>query len=586
LRIRTPGEESQLAKLRTRTIALATVLVVLILLYFVARSFTLYQAMERSYGLEINTATDAVNTTEELYQAQIALTRTHVQVVRFVAKQISADDLIDSLDAAESIFSHFSPNEPIGIWLSKVASFQEAQVSVSGYFPLARSLATGAIVYDDVQRSYEEASRNWSLLTTDTISMGNISNLRRLTSQTLKIMAGMLALCVVVLIVAVYAGLRISNASGRQFKRLELMASSIGHDLKSPLMVIQQASDAMGKPDLIESNRLKNAKLISTSVAIMRRLIDDVLNVMLRSKLSIDKKSINVTEWAEAMSLVGQQKASIKGLNWHMTAKLSGIDRIDADPDRLTQCVGNLVNNAIRYTDQGSVALEVSLEEAGDGGRLILLVEDTGPGIAEADQQRIFEPFERGRNSAKHTNGLGLGLTIVTGLVEAMSGTLTMTSQLGAGSKFKISIPVTISSGVASQRVIETETTSFSDSKPPNPDAEILIVDDDGEILNLIAEALIDAGFEVDKASGGQQALDMAEKHHYKVILTDIQMPGMDGIELARSIREKGIDSTLIGMSAGLVKSQMSGDLLQMNAVISKPFTNQELLDVLVPFGL
>ncbi len=565
---------------------MATVLVVLILLYFVARSFTLYQAMERSYGLEINTATDAVNTTEELYQAQIALTRTHVQVVRFVAKQISADDLIDSLDAAESIFSHFSPNEPIGIWLSKVASFQEAQVSVSGYFPLARSLATGAIVYDDVQRSYEEASRNWSLLTTDTISMGNISNLRRLTSQTLKIMAGMLALCVVVLIVAVYAGLRISNASGRQFKRLELMASSIGHDLKSPLMVIQQASDAMGKPDLIESNRLKNAKLISTSVAIMRRLIDDVLNVMLRSKLSIDKKSINVTEWAEAMSLVGQQKASIKGLNWHMTAKLSGIDRIDADPDRLTQCVGNLVNNAIRYTDQGSVALEVSLEEAGDGGRLILLVEDTGPGIAEADQQRIFEPFERGRNSAKHTNGLGLGLTIVTGLVEAMSGTLTMTSQLGAGSKFKISIPVTISSGVASQRVIETETTSFSDSKPPNPDAEILIVDDDGEILNLIAEALIDAGFEVDKASGGQQALDMAEKHHYKVILTDIQMPGMDGIELARSIREKGIDSTLIGMSAGLVKSQMSGDLLQMNAVISKPFTNQELLDVLVPFGL
>jgi len=565
---------------------MATVLVVLILLYFVARSVTLYQTMERSYGLEINTATDPVNTTEELYQAQIALTRAHVQVVRYGAKQITEDDLTDSIDAAESVFAHFSTSEPIGMWLGKVQSFPEAHASVIAYFPLARTLISDAKAQEEVQRAYEQASRNWSLLTTDTISMGNISNLRRLTSQTLKIMAGMLALCVVVLTVAVYAGLRISNSSGQQFRRLELMASSIGHDLKSPLTVIQGASEALAQPNLKETTLKEKTELISRSVGIMRRLIDDVLNVMLRSKLSINKTSTNISEWANTFSLIGQQKASIKGLTWHMTSKLSTMDMIDIDSDRLTQCVGNLVNNAVRYTDRGSVTLEVSLEEAGGGGRLVLLVEDTGPGIAEVDQQRIFEPFERGSNSTKHTNGMGLGLTIVTGLVEAMSGSLTMTSRLGVGSKFKISIPVTISSDVESQRVIATQDTSFSDSKAPNPNAEILVVDDDVEILNLIAEALIDASFEVDIANGGQQAWDMAEKHFYKIILTDIHMPGVDGIELARRIREKAIGSAMIGMSAGLVKTQMSGDLLQMDAVISKPFKNSELIEILIPFGL
>lgn len=583
MKINTPEEESRLVKKRVRVVATATIIVALILLYVGIRSLIVFQTLEQSYGLEINTATDAVNTTEELYQAQIALSRAQVAIGHHAAKLVSSDDLADTLDSAASIFLHFDPSNPIGTWLTKIQSFQPAYESVKRHLKLAAAYSKGENNLPEVYAAYEEAARNWSLLTTDAVSLGNISNLRRMTTQTLSIMAWMMGLCILILFFAVYAGIKLSRDSIGQFNRLKLLAITIGHDFKSPLQVIQNSGMLLSE-DLSAADRARYSAMILRSTATMTRLLDDVLNVMLRSKLSINSVPTNIALWAENFSLVSKQKASNKGLGWNMHSKFSNIDTITIDPDRLTQSVGNLVDNAIRYTESGAVSLHIALEVGHHDGvaMLTIQVEDTGPGISDLDRKRIFEPFERIVKNKDTPNGMGLGLTIVTNLVTAMGGEISMTSQVGHGSCFKISIPTTVTLSDSPAKEVETET-DFKESKPPNPDAEILVVDDDEAILSLITDVLADASFVVDVAHSGNEAWDMVRAHTYKLVLTDIQMPGMSGIELARRIRESS-KVIVIGMSAGLNLAQLKGDSYLMHALISKPFRPDELFKVLEQF--
>jgi signal transduction histidine kinase/CheY-like chemotaxis protein len=583
MKINTPEEESQLVKKRVRVVAAATIIVALILLYVGVRSFIVYQTLEQSYGLEINTATDAVNTTEELYQAQIALSRAQAAIGHHAAKLVSSDDLTDTIDSAESIFLHFDPSNPIGTWLTKIDSYRPAYTSVQKHLKLASAYSKGENNLPAVYAAYEDAARNWSLLTTDAVTLGNISNLRRMTTQTLSIMAWMMGLCIIVLFFAVYAGLRLSRDSIGQFNRLKLLAITIGHDFKSPLQVIQSAGTFLNG-DLSAADRSKYSSMILRSTATMARLLDDVLNVMLRSKLSINSVPTNIALWAENFSLVSKQKASNKGLGWHMYCKFSNIDTIIIDPDRLTQSVGNLVDNAIRYTESGAISLHIALGVTDHNGvaRLTIQVEDTGPGIPDLDRKRIFEPFERITRNKNTPNGMGLGLTIVSNLVTAMGGEVSMTSEVGQGSSFKLSIPTTISLNPSPPKEVESEM-DFKESTPPNPNAEILVVDDEESILTLVTEVLREASFIVDVAHSGNEAWDMVQAHAYKLVLTDIQMPGMSGIELARRIRESS-NVIVIGMSAGLNLAQLNGDSYLMNALLSKPFAPDELFQVLERF--
>jgi signal transduction histidine kinase/CheY-like chemotaxis protein len=583
MQINSPEEEARLTKIRVRIVAAATISVVLILLYVGIQSFVVFQALEKSYGIEIKSVSSEVNILEQLFDAKISLTRAQVAIGQHAAKLLPTDELAATIDSAAGLFYYFDASNPIGAWMSRFQSFQPAYAAVQNHLALASAYSRGENNLPQVYEAYAEAASKWTLLASDVAVLGSISNLRRITKQTLSIIAWMMGLCIVILIFAVYAGMRLSRESVGQFNRIKLLAVTIGHDFKSPMASIDMAG-AFLRGDLSAEDRAKYTAWIFRSTQTMARLLDDVLNVTLRSKVSIKSVPTNISLWAENMSLISKQKAVNKGLGWHMHCNVNTIDTVTIDPDRLTQVVGNLVENAIHYTDFGAISLSVALGINNNGAAMLTIqVDDTGPGISDLNRKRIFEPFERITTNKEAPIGMGLGLTIVTNLVTAMGGRVAMTSQVGQGSSFKVSIPTTISLSELPFKETKNEP-EFKDSAPPNPNAEILVVDDDEAILSLVADILREAGYVVDVARSGEEAWDMVQSQAYRLVLTDIQMPGISGIELTRRIR-KFSNVVVIGMSAGINLAELANDSRLMNALISKPFSPDDLFKALKPFN-
>ena len=233
-------------------------------------------------------------------------------------------------------------------------------------------------------------------------------------------------------------------------------------------------------------------------------------------------------------------KAKEKGLEFVIDADADLPDRLFGDEVRVREILTNILNNAVKYTDRGSVRLAVrARDRVGSSVRLVFIVQDTGIGIRQEDMGRLFDKFERldlERNST--VEGSGLGLTIARKMLDLMNGTISVESEYGKGSVFTLTIPQRIAEDddADGPRTDAAEETGRGETFRA-PDARLLIVDDTKMNLTVTAGLLKHTDVQIDTASGGAEAVALAAEKAYDVIFMDQRMPGMDGTEALRRIR-------------------------------------------------
>lgn len=344
------------------------------------------------------------------------------------------------------------------------------------------------------------------------------------------------------------------NATLREANRLkDEFLAMLAHELRNPLAPIHNAVQLMRSPTLPVAQLSWARDVIGRQVGHLTRLVDDLLDVsrITRGKINVKRELLDVaTIVARAVETVQPMLASQKH------ELVQNIDSapvyVEGDLTRLTQIVGNVLSNAIKYTDAGG---RIQLDVVAARDRIEIRIRDNGIGIEPAALPAVFDLFTQASRVAERTQtGLGIGLALVKRLVELHGGSVEARSEgLGLGSEFIVWLPRVIRDADRSVVALQPGTSAAA---IPAADARslgrrILLADDNRDALDSLAELLAQAGHETHKAPDGTQALEAANRLRPELILLDIGMPGMDGYEVARQIRKQawGREPTLVALT-------------------------------------
>lgn len=361
----------------------------------------------------------------------------------------------------------------------------------------------------------------------------------------------------------------------------------MSHELRTPLHAMLVSADLLADhPERARDPR--DALLIKTihsSGQHLLTLIDQVLELSRIESGKVDPvlAPLDLSAIADKALAAVSPQATVKGLELrrHVSPSLA-LSRM-GDELRLTQVLINLLANAIKFTDRGHVSLSMgpSPTKAVDGvAGVRLSVSDTGQGMSQSEQSRVFEAFfQADTNSTRTNGGVGLGLTITQELVGLMHGTINVNSRERQGTRIDIDLPLPVLADDARlpvRRVL---------GSPDLKGTEVLVVDDDPVNSMLATEVLRAAGATVFTADTGPAALAFLRQHTPNVVLMDWRMPGMDGLEATRRVRQgeagtASLDVPVLGLTANAFSEDRSACLnAGMNHVLTKPVDRQQLLE-------
>ena len=348
----------------------------------------------------------------------------------------------------------------------------------------------------------------------------------------------------------------------------------LSHELRTPLNSVFGYTQILERDAAIPSEQKGRIHVIRRSAEHLSGLIDGLLEIskIETGRLQLQRNEIHLDEFLADIVEMFRPQAEAKGLAFHYVKPKTMPEIVSTDGKRLRQILVNLFSNAIKFTESGHVALKISFRSQ----VATLTIEDTGVGIAAEDLPKIFEPFERG--TAERTRlvpGTGLGLTIVKMLVQLMGGDVAVRSEPGKGSTFDIRLMLSAvtqrrPSAMPSQRI-----TGYAGER-----RSILVVDDDPDQRDLIRQILEPLGFTVLSAADGADCLALTAELKPDLFILDISMPGINGWDLARVLRERGQTGAILMLSANVGESPPPpSEEDAHDAVMVKPFEVQRLLD-------
>ncbi len=313
-------------------------------------------------------------------------------------------------------------------------------------------------------------------------------------------------------------------------RRKDDFLGMLSHELRNPLAPIRNALYILDHAPP-EGQQARRAKDIATrQVAHLTRLVDDLLDVtrIARGKIELRHEHLDLAGLARRSAEDYRALMQDRGLDLAVDVPRDPLI-VDGDPARLTQILGNLLNNAAKFTPPGG-RVDLSMREEED--RAVIRVRDTGPGIAPDVLPTIFEPFTQGKRTlSRSEGGLGLGLALVKGLVALHGGAVQASSAgAGQGTEFAVRLPL------ASDRAGERQPGGARAAAPPSH-RRVLVIDDNRDAAESLAELVATMGHDADVAYDAIAGLGKASEALPDVVLCDIGLPGMDGYEFARQLR-------------------------------------------------
>jgi len=364
-------------------------------------------------------------------------------------------------------------------------------------------------------------------------------------------------------------------AEGASRAKSEFLAS-MSHELRTPLHSVLGHAQLLRRQEGLLGSQIRALGIIQQSGEHLLGLIDEILDMakIENGTLDIVDEPFDLCRLLQTVAVVMRARAEAKGLEF-TSSECPGLPAVvRGDERRLRQVLTNLLDNAIKYTRSGTVALQVELHS----GRIRFLVEDTGIGIEPEHLSEIFNLFHQVRDPSVAVDGTGLGLAISRRLTRLMGGELRVASVRGVGSRFWLDLELP----VALQPALSTQSRTAIGIEGDR--RRLLVVDDEEHGRSLLRDLLAPLGFEVYEAADGEAAVREAARLQPDAILMDIRMPRMNGLEAARQIRRMPhlVDAAIIAISAGAFEDDRQ-HCIEAGAddFLSKPFRQEKLLDLL-----
>lgn len=411
-----------------------------------------------------------------------------------------------------------------------------------------------------------------------------ISDMRQSSFRILSCVLGVAILLLALSYIIIQRDIRRREAGERKLKEIigqnrdlldmrKKIILTISHDIRAPLSIINGSAElAMGTRD--RKRRNSHLANIGELCKHILHLLNNLLDVyrLNEAKETRNDTPFRLSDLLERIAAGFTRAANDKGLLFQ--CDFEGTDvTVCGDSDRIEQIADNLLSNAVKFTGAGSVGFTARYEN----GTLLLTVEDTGIGMSGETAARIFDPFER---SAPDTNteGFGLGLSITKGLVGLLDGEITVASEVGKGSTFRVSLPLPL-----------TDETVENEERVSNPSARlpqrVLAIDDDPLQLEIVREMLERNGVSCTTCGNTRALVGEMRKADYDLLLSDIQMAGTNGFELLELLRNSNIGNSrripVVAMTARGDKEREAFASAGFAACIYKPFSMHELLDLI-----
>lgn len=357
----------------------------------------------------------------------------------------------------------------------------------------------------------------------------------------------------------------------------------MSHEIRTPLHGVIGFASLLDGADLPGRQR-ETVEGIRDSANLLLALVTDVLDFsrIEAGQLELQPSALDLPQQLRRISASFRLRAERKGLAFHYLEDPALPSRVLADALRIEQVLGNLLGNALKFTEHGSITLKAQVAPlAGTGGwKISFVISDTGTGIREDQLRRLFKPFSQADSSpARHYGGSGLGLVIVKRLCELMGGTVAVQSEFGKGSVFTASLVAPLLE-TDERGAPESGVSAIEDAIQP---LRILVAEDNPLNRKLMFRMMERLGLTVRFAADGREAIEMTKRDGYDLIFMDVSMPGISGIDATKAIRLRERTaghpaSRIIALTAGVSESERKAcSDAGMDDFLGKPFTEEGL---------
>ncbi|KPP96849.1 MAG: PAS domain S-box [Marinobacter sp. HL-58] len=365
--------------------------------------------------------------------------------------------------------------------------------------------------------------------------------------------------------------------------------ANMSHEIRTPLAAIIGYGETLLDPDLTEKEKHSSAETVVRSGRHLLDLINDILDhsKIDANKLDVDVVSVTLPELLEEIRAFFAPRAREKGLDFNVICEFPLPEIIATDPTRFRQIIINLCGNALKFTEKGSISLNIRCDR--QHHKLVARVVDTGIGMKPEQLGRLFDPFAQGSAAiARQYGGTGLGLSISRRLAELLGGDISVTSTYGEGSEFELSIDTGPLDGVHFLRdasELSQRRRSIPMVVAPQLSGRILLAEDNDVNRRLVSLLVSRTGAELVHVSNGAEALELALRETFDLILMDIQMPVMNGRDATAAMREAGLNTPVIALTANVMAEDIADyRLAGCNDHLAKPIDKQRFYEVLARY--